>query len=61
MERKQILLDWLEDIIQDAEQDPDTFYDYAKGVIHAFEEHDTISEAEMKEYTSRIEVNYDVK
>ena len=53
MNDKQNRLDWLEDIVQDAEQDP-TYYWYAKGVIHAFEEHGTISEAEQNQFISRI-------
>ena len=40
MNDKQNRLDWLEDIVQDAEQDPHGYYMYAKGVIHAFEEHE---------------------
>ncbi len=54
MNDKQNLLDWLEDIVQDAEQDPHGYYMYAKGVIHAFEEHGTISEAEQNQFISRI-------
>lgn len=54
MNEKQNLLDWLEDIVQDAEQDPHGYYMYAKGVIHAFEEHGTISEAEQNQFISRI-------
>lgn len=53
MNDKQNLLDWLEDIVQDAEQDP-AYYGYAKGVIHAFEEHGTITEAEQDQYIARI-------
>lgn len=59
MEKKQILLDWLEDVVQDAELNPLDYSDYARGIIHAFEEHGTITEEEMKEYLSRIEVDYD--
>lgn len=54
MNDKQNRLDWLEDIVQDAEQDPHGYYMYAKGVIHAFEEHGTISEAEQNQFISRI-------
>ncbi|RSC23033.1 hypothetical protein [Acinetobacter sp. FDAARGOS_515] len=53
MKEKQNLLDWLEDIVQDAEQDP-YYYEYAKGVIHTFEEHGTITEAEQNQFISRI-------
>lgn len=53
MTDKQNLLDWLEDIVQDAEQDP-CYYEYAKGVIHAFEEHGTITEVEQNQFISRI-------
>ena len=54
MNDKQNRLDWLEDIVQDAEQDPHGYYMYAKGVIHAFEEHGTITEAEQNQYIARI-------
>ncbi|MDC5039413.1 hypothetical protein OHW26_11555 [Acinetobacter baumannii] len=54
MNDKQNRLDWLEDIVQDAEQDPHGYYMYAKGVIHAFEEHGTITETEQNQYIARI-------
>lgn len=54
MNDKQNLLDWLEDIVHDAEQDPHGYYMYAKGVIHAFEEHGTITETEQNQYIARI-------
>lgn len=54
MNDKQNLLDWLEDIVQDAEQDPHGYYMYAKDVIHAFEEHGTITETEQNQYIARI-------
>lgn len=54
MNDKQNLLDWLEDIVHDAVQDPHGYYMYAKGVIHAFEEHGTITETEQNQYIARI-------
>ena len=54
MNTKADLIDWLEDIVQDAEQDPHGYYLYAKGVIHAFEEHGTITETEQGQYIARI-------
>lgn len=48
------LIDWLEGIVHDAVQDPYTYYEYAKGVIHAFEEHGTITETEQNQYIARI-------
>lgn len=54
MKTKTDLIDWLEDIVQDAEQDPHGYFMYAKGVIHAFEEHGTITEAEQGQYIARV-------
>lgn len=54
MKIRESLLDWIEDITQDAEQDPHAYFNYARGVIDAFEEIGIIGETEHKEYLSRI-------